>query len=314
MTNPEPGGTGGAYVPGGSGAVSPYGGSAVFGWSDFDSALWGPETPVQYGRHQEAKPVIGPVPGQFIERDAAGNPIRPLDKNGKPVVGPLPERPTTGVNTPDVAAMPAILQRLTLMKPDELTRLQAKLKKAGYIGPNTHVQWGLPDDATKNAFAEVLMVTSRLTIAGTDKTWQEVLDESADPSDDVKKAMESAGISAKGNTSVNKDVYHLNYQQAKSAFESVFQDSIGRLPTADETRKFQSAFNVASDKNPTVTTTVTDAEGNSTTTHAGGVDAGQFTKDQVRENPDYANYQAVATYFPMLEQALGQVSDSHQIL
>lgn len=270
------------YDPSAAGAPSPNSG-ATFSWTNFDSALWGgsqydANIPVQNDRHQDY------------------NDAGLYNKGGIPV--------SKQPQVPEIAPLGAIMQRLGTFRPEVLTRLQAKLQAAGFISPSARIQWGLPDDVTRDGFANLLTTTGRLTQSGVDKTWQEVL------ADAVTEGAPGKHPSAP-TTSTHTTV--LNAAQAHAAFEQTFRESVGRLPTDAETARFQKAFNDASAKNPETSVTTTDGAGNSTTTTSGGVDASQMAVEAARQNPDYANYQAVATYFPLMQRLLEQSNDVNTI-
>jgi hypothetical protein len=271
----------GDYNPDSAGAASssPYAG-ASYSWTQFDSALWG-------GSLYDANIAV--------ETDRQPNNMDTgLLNRGNVPFDKQPKYPVT-------APLGSIVQQLSAYKPDVLTRLQAKLQASGFISPNARIQWGLPDDATRAGFTNLLVTTGRLTQSGVDKTWQEVL------ADAVVSGKKANAPSTHTTTSV------LNEQQAHAAFEQTFRESVGRLPTDAETARFRDAFNSAAAENPEVSTTTTNSAGNSHTTQSGGFDARQMAVDTARENPDYANYQAVATYFPLMQRLLEQTTDVNTI-
>lgn len=91
---------------------------------------------------------------------------------------------------------------------------------------------------------------------------------------------------------------------------------MGRAPEGHEAKALQAMLNAYADAHPSITTqtTSTDAQGNSTTTSKsqGGVtqqDVSQLAQESLQAKPEYASYQAAATYFPLLEQALGATAN-----
>lgn len=99
-------------------------------------------------------------------------------------------------------------------------------------------------------------------------------------------------------------VQHLDPTAARDALNAAFTSAVGRAPTEAELKQFAANYDAAARKNPLVTTAVRDASGATTTTTTGGVDAQPIAENLYIHSPEYANYQAVSTYFPAIERAL----------
>lgn len=129
-----------------------------------------------------------------------------------------------------------------------------------------------------------------------------------------------------------KSVYDLSADDAKATLEEAIKAKLGRAPTADELEDFINAAQQAAANNPTTTVTKftpgdTGLEGESSTavtqngrtvqqTADGTIvqrinegfsaeDVASMAKTQAMSAPDYAEYQAVATFFPAFLQMLG---------
>lgn len=113
------------------------------------------------------------------------------------------------------------------------------------------------------------------------------------------------GIGATPHTVVRREVRLSSPDEAEGVLRQVLSAALGRAPTGAELDNFTAQLNSAQRANPEINTSRYNAEGyltSSTTT--GGVDPGVRARHYAEQNPEYGAYQAVATYFPMLEQAL----------
>lgn len=112
-------------------------------------------------------------------------------------------------------------------------------------------------------------------------------------------------------TSVSRDF--LNPEDAKSLVRGTLQQELGRDPTQSEFQDFLAAIHQAEAANPnkTTTTTTTDATGrivsqNSTTQQGiNSAGLGEMALEKAQQQPGWAEWQAMGTYFPALMQALG---------
>lgn len=134
-------------------------------------------------------------------------------------------------------------------------------------------------------------------------------------------------------TKTQKSVYDLSPEDARATLEDSMTRLLGRAPTEEEIHDFINAAQTAAKKDPTTaqqtftpgdtglkgdsSNTVTNADGTTTTTDANGTtvttqnqgfsaqDVSQMAQDRAKNAPDYASYQAAATYFPALMSILG---------
>ena len=120
----------------------------------------------------------------------------------------------------------------------------------------------------------------------------------------VADAMSAAGIVPGGGgggysggrgsmASTQKQTTQYTMQQVRSAADSIYQNSIGRVLNDDELRMLHQSLNNTLKANPNVTKT--SAKGNVTST--GGVDERGFMQQQAEANPEFASYQKATTYF-----------------
>lgn len=133
------------------------------------------------------------------------------------------------------------------------------------------------------------------------------------------KDLSGTRSSTSTNTSVNRDVMDPN--DAMALTRAMLQRELGRDPTKAEFEDFVSAVQAAQRSHPTKTTTkstntvttnkkgrVVDSDSSSSSTTTGGISqAGleDILLRRARQNPDWAEWQAVGTYAPALFQALG---------
>lgn len=104
-------------------------------------------------------------------------------------------------------------------------------------------------------------------------------------------------------------------EDARGLARNTLQSVLGRDPSEAEFEDFVTALQTKQRENPTITTTRThyDAQGNAvrqSSTNTGGLhEAGieELAREQAQAAPDYAEWQAVGTYFPAIMQALGAV-------
>lgn len=99
-------------------------------------------------------------------------------------------------------------------------------------------------------------------------------------------------------------VQNLDPTAARDALNAAFSDAVGRAPTAAELAQFVSSYTAAAQASPVVTNSSRDAAGVVTTSKSGGVDAQPIAEAGYIHSPEYANYQAVAKFFPAIEKVL----------
>lgn len=106
---------------------------------------------------------------------------------------------------------------------------------------------------------------------------------------------------------VIRDIYSAS--EARNLARQTLQNALGRDPTQAEYEDFVSALQTEQREHPVRQTTRTkykDGEVVRTnTTSRGGVDVQQFAYEEARDNPGYAEWQAVGTYLPVVFNELG---------
>jgi hypothetical protein len=136
---------------------------------------------------------------------------------------------------------------------------------------------------------------------------------------DEKEDLSGTHTTTSTNTSVSRDVMDPN--DAMALTRAMLQRELGRDPTKGEFEDFIGAVQAAQRRSPTRTTTkstntvTTDEDGRvidsdtsqTSNTKAGISQAGieDLMLRRARQNPDWAEWQAVGTYAPALFQALG---------
>ena len=212
--------------------------------------------------------------------------------------------------TPLTQSVLAILQSLNAMSPKARQSLQAMLSKAGYLSED-YLATGHMDKDFVKAFTEMLSEYARSNdIPETNEnsaglaqrvSWQTYLTNRAS---DVEKA-------AAAEKAEPAKVRLISMTEATPAYRAAFREAVGRDPSANEIRQFVDAYNAEARANPLVTK-VEMVDGVEVTSTEGGVSE-DFMGTQIEENPDYANYQAVATYFPAMERVLGEVHNLNEL-
>lgn len=208
----------------------------------------------------------------------------------------VPSRSKVGtVTTVNPTTYGAILQRLGTMSNPERTALQKDLKAAGYLDK---FRAGVPDDATVKAFSTLLMETARSSTSNKMLTWQDMLDQRITEAE--TSATEKTTTSSVANSITTKE-------SGRGVIWDAFKSAVGRDPSESEINKFMDHLNAKERANPSISTTTTDAQGNSTTSTTGGFDAAaqaDTVRQEVMSNPHYAEHQAIANYMPMLDNAM----------
>ncbi len=259
--------------------------AAGVAWSPTQQAQWG-FNPAEASVPVEHANMGGPAGVGYSEKTAereGADAARAYDPNKKVVV---PQN------------IASVVQWINGLNGQGRTQIQATLKAAGYL-PGDYSVTGDMDKKTVEAFVDMLGESSRYSIANPGTAWQDYL---------LGKAQRTIDAEDKApRTQTRRDVTRLSYDDPGGFFDA-FQQAVGRAPTDSETKAFVDTFNAKAEKNPQVTTQTTDpSTGNVTATTTGGIDVGSEIREQAMENPDYANYQAVATYFPAMERALGAI-------
>lgn len=188
----------------------------------------------------------------------------------------------------------ALIQSLASMTVSARKELQKRLVASGNL-PQTYQVAGALDKQMVAGFADLLKESAANSVVNPNSSWSDYLTEKI-------RSIEVDAATPK----VSKSVRLLSMSEASPVFRDAFSAAVGRAPTDAEISKFVNAYNAKAKSSP-VTETSQMTGGVQTTTTMGGVDPGQVAHDMAVENPDYANYQAVATYMPLLEKALGPI-------
>lgn len=125
----------------------------------------------------------------------------------------------------------------------------------------------------------------------------------------------SHGVEGQPTTSTESSVRKIDDLDARAAAEEAYSALMGRSAKGKEADAVKAALNAYAEAHPTISTrtsTTKNGHTDSSTVTTGGIsDAGakQIVEDQVRANPNYAEYQAATTNFNWLQQALGATAD-----
>lgn len=243
------------------------------GWDDGRSALYG-LTPAEAGI--------------VVREDAVGQ------ANARAA-----EAGDTDVNAHDSTAssIGALIQSLAAMSVSARKELQKRLVAAGNL-PASYQISGALDKQLVAGFADLLKESAQNSVADPNSSWADYLTEK----------IRNIEIEGNGPNSpkTSKSVRLLSMSEASPVFRDAFSAAVGRAPTDAEITKFVNAYNAKAKATPTTETSQM-VDGVSMTTTTGGIDPNEVAHDMVVENPDYANYQAVANYMPLLEKALGPI-------
>jgi len=109
-------------------------------------------------------------------------------------------------------------------------------------------------------------------------------------------------------TSTNTNYSYLDPAQAELTVKNMFQEAVGRAPTGDELERYSTMIISASHEDPSTTVTSTDGRGNTTSRFTPGftdADAQEQIDTKLANDPESGAYQAVSSYFPLLEQLMG---------
>ncbi len=124
------------------------------------------------------------------------------------------------------------------------------------------------------------------------------------------------GSGPKTTTNTQSEVQHFDNMDAKGIATDTYQSELGRAALPDETRALHAALNAYAQAHPAITTqtTTNDGNGNSHTssTTKGGVNAQDvqtLSQEKLQATPEYGSYQAAATYFPLLQQAISATAN-----
>lgn len=304
---------GGAAVPGGgSFAVAPPPGA-------FGNGLGVLTQPTlnNFAATQPSRPSMPIYTGTQFSHD------RPLGGGG----GPIEEG---GQIIPEIKDATQLVLEFEAMSNKEKEKLARKLAMAGYLtgsGTLEDIVKGTTLNQLASAYESLLQEASGRLQSGQVVTPEQILETNirynlhrAGKNETLKegswwKALTDSQkpeepelfTGVKKHTNVTRDIY--SEEEAKSLARATLQNALGRDPTRAEYEDFVAALQTEQRENP-VRTVTRDRykEGElvrSTTNSHGGVDVQQFAYDQAREQPGYAEWQAVGTYLPQVFADLG---------
>lgn len=200
------------------------------------------------------------------------------------------------------------------MDPGEAARLVAEQTANQDNLQNVSNQYYMWDDATRQKFrAEVALTgidVARASDQDMAKIWGSYAAQSAaywmngagkplTPWDIIsmdRKTREAQG--PRTSTSTNMNLSSLG--DAKYIAQQAARSLLGRDPTQTEVNTLLNSLNAAERANPTVSTTVTQAAGDSSTTTGGGVtdaERAMAAQEQLKSSREYGAYQAATTYY-----------------
>lgn len=264
-----------------------------------------PGTGVNFGAYYGIDAATASLP---VQGSSGGVNARAAERAGEQGSGPYKDdfrsQPAPNQAT---ATVGAIIQALNGLSTKNRRDLQEKLIRAGFLPKNYSASGAMEKDFVRS-FAEMLTEFSRSNqIPKTDASgavegyvnWMSYLDSRA-----VDNEQAEAKAKKKADAEANPPKVELiNYNMAAPAYKEAFRAAVGRDPSDSEINAFVDSYNAKAKENP-LTKKVEMVDGVEVTSYEGGVSE-DYMSDQIEENADYANYQAVATYFPAMERILG---------
>lgn len=169
---------------------------------------------------------------------------------------------------------------------------------AGYLKQGAFAP-GTADGATDQAYQLAGMDVNAYNAAGVEMTLEELLSQRAQQ---IQK--QGGGTQTRTATSIQE----INPQTSQQTLTGAMRQLLGREPTEEELSAFQTAIQSEAEANPQMTTTTTDALGNSSSRSSGGVDVGAFTEGYLGDGDlgEEANtFDVATTYYNAALQLLG---------
>lgn len=198
-----------------------------------------------------------------------------------------------------------LLQTFDSFSHKEFTKLRNMMAAAGFVSPDAQ-----PVE-TRAAYASMLVNMSQEGIALTPDDYLRNL---IRMSGQNPNALGGSGKRKRWKTvNTQRTIYELDSTDAKQMMVQAMQQYLGRDPTAEEIQDFKHAVNTEAADDPSVTRSTTQYRkgGKRSTTTREVLDSGftqsdaiQQSIDEAKESPDYGEYQAVSTYFPVVEDLL----------
>lgn len=205
---------------------------------------------------------------------------------------------------PNAIAAQALFENIIGWTPKSRLALQKKLEKAGYLKSYNP---GQADDATLKAVGDVLRDSARQSMQDDREiSWTGYLDQMIRDREALEASGEELGSGAAGGArervaSTDTSVREFNEGQARR----LYREFMGRDPSDAEAKKMLAKLNGLAHESPTVSTTTPVGDVDTSTVTSGGIDPEATAQEAVREMDGYAEYQAAATYFPLMERLLG---------
>lgn len=197
------------------------------------------------------------------------------------------------------------LQTFDSFSHKEFTKLRNMMAAAGFVSEDA-----APVE-TRAAYAAMLVNMSQEGIALTPDDYLKNL---IRMSGQNPNALGGSGKRKRWKTvNTQRTIYELDSTDAKQMMVQTMQQYLGRDPTPEEIQDFKHAVNTEAADDPSVTRSTTQYRkgGKRSTTTREVVDSGftqsdaiQQAMDEAKESPDYGEYQAVSTYFPVVEDLL----------
>lgn len=242
-----------------------------------------------------------------------------------PVTG-APRPFTSFSEAPKLISIPDAMGQFEQLKLKQKKALARKLALAGLLGSPYQSETldefidRTPLSEVQNAYGELLQAAAARYQAGQKMTPDEILNAHIEYNtagggmfEDAATAGGSGSpLAGQTVTTRSRSVDIFSRDDARGLARSVLRRELDRDPTEEEFEDFVAALQTKQKENPTTTTTRTtyDDMGNvastNSTTRGGMTAAGieEFATEQAQQNPGWAEWQAIGTYFPGVFPAL----------
>lgn len=185
----------------------------------------------------------------------------------------LTSRTTTGGATPLSADQ--ALNAFIGGSSNQITTLQQRLVQAGYLKPGDYIP-GIADQATKDAYKQLLSDGADEAAAGKKTTLEDILDARAKA---LKNNPGAGGLinGTRTTSSSTSSIDLTNPSQARAYAENYLSDLLGRMPTQQEYQDYVGALHSEESAHPTVTNSTT------STSYQAGQATGSHTSETVNQ-------------------------------
>lgn len=192
--------------------------------------------------------------------------------------------------------------------PEKIKEYELTLKKSGYL-PADYIASGYPDSNGKfaSALLNIARTVSLDNFAKFDKAIKSnTMDQLGNPigmDEYLNRLVTNTGK----NTTTSTNITTFDSADARNVLEQFYADAVGRRPTDEEVAKFTTAINDAARKKPSVTTTTTDAMGNSVSTGTNGfgqAEASLMARDTAEATPGARGFINSTKYMDAFMQAI----------